>query len=170
MLKGIGFLLIILGSTGIGMSFAQDYCNRFQALQKIHKMVEYIADRIFVKKDPLSEAFLYAAKRMEGDYRKFLCAMYEDVEKKEGESLEHIWNKNSILLKDELIEQDLEEFCHAMEQTGFDNKEGQLRVLKDYLEAVSDKITFLKENKKEKCRLYEMVGIMSGILCILILW
>lgn len=169
-MKYLGFLLLLTGSTGLGMAFAEDYKERIFVLEQIGKMLTFISDRILTEKDTLPEAFFHTGGRFEGKWKQFLRDMYEETEKQTGAALEEIWREKSIILQDVMEERDFLCFQDAMKQTGFGTAEGQFRALKDYQIKVEETLKELTKQKKEKCKLYRTLGVMCGILIIVILW
>lgn len=169
-MKYIGFLLLLTGCSGLGMCFAEDYKERIQVLSKIHKMLCLISDRILTEKDSLPEAFFHTGGRFEGKWKQFLREMYEEMEKQSGKTLKEIWKEKSTILQDIIKERDFSAFQEAMKQTSFSTQAGQISAIKDYQMKVEEDLKELTEQKKEKCKLYQSLGIMSGILIVIILW
>lgn len=169
-MKYIGFLLLFTGCTGLGMSFAEDYKDRILVLEQIHRMLVFIADRILTEKDTLPEAFFHTGGRLDGKWKQFLREMYEETEKLEGKTIEEIWREKSVLLQDVMEERDFLLFKEAMKQTGFGTEAGQLGPLKDYQLRIEETIRELTGQKQEKCKLYQSLGLMCGLLIIVMLW
>ncbi len=169
-MKYIGFLLLLTGCTGLGMSFAEDYRERIRVLSQIDKMLCFLSDRILTEKDSLPEAFFHTSNRFEGTWKRFLKEMYEETENQNGKTLEEIWREKSSHLQNLMEERDYIFFQDAMKQTGFSTETGQLGAFKDYQARIREQLKELTEQKKEKCKLYQSLGIMCGILIIVILW
>lgn len=169
-MKYIGFLLLLTGCTGLGMSFAEDYRERIRVLSQIDKMLCFLSDRILTEKDSLPEAFFHTSKRFDGTWKQFLKEMYEETENQNGKTLVEIWREKSSNLQKVMEERDYILFQDAMKQTGFSTETGQLSALKDYQARIREQLKELTEQKKEKCKLYQSLGIMCGILIIVILW
>lgn len=169
-MKYIGFLLLLTGCTGLGMSLAEDYKERIWVLSQIDKMIGFLCDRILTEKDSLPEAFFHTVGRFDGTWKRFLKEMYEETEQQNGKRLEEIWKEKSSILQEVMAEKDFLPFQAAMKQTGFSTKAGQLGALQDYQVRIREQLKELTEQKKEKCKLYQSLGIMCGILIIVILW
>ena len=169
-MKYIGFLLMFIGSSGLGMAFAEDYKQRILVLEKIRKMLTFICDRIRTEKDTLPEAFFHTGGRFDGKWKQFLRELYEESEKQTGVPLEEIWQEKSQILRQYMADEDFLQFKGAMKQTGFGTVEGQFEALTDYKQKVEKNLKELMEQKKEKCKLYQTLGVMCGILMIVILW
>lgn len=169
-MKYIGFLLLLTGCTGLGMAFAEDYRERIRVLSQIDRMLCFIKDRILTEKDSLPEAFFHTGERFEGKWKQFLREMYEETEQQNGKTLEAIWKEKTSILQELMEERDFVLFQDAMKQTGFSTETGQLSALKDYQIRIQEQIEELTKQKKEKCKLYQSLGIMCGILIIVILW
>lgn len=169
-MRCVGFLLLFAGCSGLGFSFAEDYKRRILVLTQIQKMLVYIGERIITEKDTLPEAFFHTSNRFEGKWKQFFKEMYEETEKMAGITLEEIWQEKSSILKKEMEERDYLLFRDAMKQTGFGTERGQLLALKEYQCKIEETLKELTEQKKEKCKLYQSLGFMGGILMIVILW
>lgn len=169
-MKYIGFLLLLTGCTGLGMAFAEDYRDRIRVLSQIDRMLCFINDRILTEKDSLPEAFFHTGGRFEGKWKQFLREMHEETEQQNGKTLEEIWKEKTSILQELMEERDFILFQDAMKQTGFGTETGQLNALKDYQIRIQEQVEELTKQKNEKCKLYQSLGIMCGILIIVILW
>lgn len=169
-MKYVGFLLLFAGSSGLGMAFAEDYIQRIAVLEAIQNMLVFLCDRIKTENDTLPEAFFYTAQRLEGRWSQFLRGLYEEAQKQTGIALEVIWKEKSEILREDMQPEDFEQFQSAMKQTGFGTASGQFMALDDYRKKVEKTVCELEAEKKEKCKLYQTLGVMCGILMIVILW
>lgn len=168
-MKWIGFCLVLLGSAGVGFSLVGEYSLRIQTLSEIKTMIHYINDRVLYECVPLAEAFKRTAARMNSPFREFLEKVADQMEEFCGEDVSLIWKGNAELLKNWINKQDFKEFQQCMGQTGFMDVQGQSQALKVYEQSLELKLVRLMEQKEEKCKLYQTLGIMSGVfVCILL--
>lgn len=168
-MKWIGFLLVLAGTGGVGLSLAGEYTMRIQTLGRIRDMMHYINDLILYEYASLPEAFAKAAQRMEAPFSDFLMKVAVQLEEFSGEDVSFLWENNAQLFKNIMKKKDYAEFTKCMRQTGFSDAKGQSQALKAYEQRLELLLHRLTEEKEEKCRLYRTLGIMSGVfVCILL--
>ena len=169
-MKWIGFLLVIAGTGGIGFSLVGDYTMRIRMLEQIKTMLHYINDMIVYEKASLPEAFRKTAVRMEEPFGSFLQKVADQMDDFSGEELSFLWKSNATMVKSRMHKKDFLEFADCMQQTGFTDVKGQSCILKSYEQRIELLLCKLTEQKEEKCKLYQTLGIMSGVfVCILLL-
>lgn len=168
-MKWIGFLLVLAGTGGVGLSLAGEYNMRIQTLRRIRDMMHYINDLILYEYASLPEAFAKTSQRMEAPFSDFLAKVAVQLEEFSGEDVSFLWKNNAQMLKDIMKKKDFAEFTECMKQTGFSDAKGQSQALKAYEQRLELLLHRLTEEKEEKCRLYRTLGIMSGVfVCILL--
>ncbi len=168
-MKWIGFLLVLAGTGGVGLSLAGEYTMRIQTLRRIRDMMHYINDLILYEYASLPEAFARTAQRMDAPFSDFLAKVAVQLEEFSGEDVSFLWKNNAQMLKDIMKKKDFAEFTECMQQTGFSDAKGQSQALKAYEQRLELLLHRLTEEKEEKCRLYRTLGIMSGVfVCILL--
>ncbi len=169
-MKWIGFLLVLAGTGGIGLSLVGEYALRIRTLSQIRDMMHYINDLVLYEYASLPEAFARTAERMEAPFSDFLRKVAGQLEEFSGEDISFLWKNNAQMLKDTMNKKDYSEFSECMQQTGFSDAKGQSQALKAYEQRLELMLHRLSEQKEEKCRLYQTLGIMSGVfVCILLL-
>ena len=168
-MKWIGFLLILSGCTGIGLSYINEYTRRIDVLTNIRGMMHYIQEMITYEKLPLAEAIGRSGQRMEGIYQTFLTEVARQMELFSGEELLLIWQEQAQQLKKVIAKQDYQEFLHCMDQTGFATASSQGAAIRQYEAELTERINALVAQREEKCKLYRSLGILSGIfICVLL--
>lgn len=169
-MKWIGFLLVLAGAGGVGLSLVGEYTMRIRVLDQIKQMMHYINDLVLYECATLPEAFSRAANRMEEPFSDFLKKVAGQMEEFSGEDISFLWENNAQMLKDKMNKKDYREFRECMRQTGFLDAKGQSQAFKSYEQRLELLLHRLSEQKEEKCRLYQTLGIMSGVfVCILLL-
>nr|MBQ8253339.1 stage III sporulation protein AB [Lachnospiraceae bacterium] len=169
-MKWIGFLLVLAGTAGVGFSLVGEYTLRLRVLEQIKTMMHYINDLILYENACLPEAFRKTSVRMEEPFRGFLQKVAEQTEEFNGEDISFLWKNNGQMVRGHMNKKDYEEFLGCMQQTGFMDVKGQSQTIKAYEQHLELLIHKLSEQKEEKCKLYQTVGIMSGLfVCILLL-
>lgn len=102
-------------------------------------------------------------------------AAAEGICMQEGESLQEIWRREVMALKSDtgripLEQGDLEQLAHLGEHLGYLDVDMQERTLKLYLEQLDLTIDYLRQNQREKCRLYTSLGIMGGMFLVIVMF
>lgn len=168
-MKWIGFLFVLAGTGGIGLSLVGEYALRLRLLGQIRDMMHYINDLVLYEYASLPEAFAKAAERMEEPFSDFLKKVAGQLEEFSGEDVSFLWKSNAQMLRSLMNKKDYREFECCMQQTGFSDAKGQSQALKAYEQRLELTLHRLSEQKEEKCRLYQTLGIMSGVfVCILL--
>lgn len=170
MFKVIGGVCVIIASMGLGFTFCEDLGQRRKVLSNIRQMMQYLAKRIEVECDTLAEAFLHTSKRVEDPFGEFLMQVYHRMMKQEGISIKEIWEEEATELAKIVTPNDLKNLQACMGQTGFSQKEQQIRVMAEYISHLEEEIKELDQTRNEKCKVYKTLGIMTGILLVVILW
>lgn len=169
-MKWIGLFLVLVGSAGAGFAVSGEYTGRIKTLKQVCMMLRYIQDLIVTEYIPLPEAFSRCGERMDAPFSDFLFKVAGQMDEFCGEDVEMLWKNSAPLVKPVMHKKDYEMFLHCMKQTGFMDASGQGQALRAYEQSVERQLTCLTEQKVEKCRLYQTLGIMSGIfMCILLL-
>ena len=93
----------------------------------------------------------------------------------EGESLQEIWKRQVMNLNTDsgpipLEQEDLEQLAHLGEHLGYLDVDMQERTLKLYLEQLDLTIDYLRQNQREKCRLYTSLGIMGRMFLVIVMF
>lgn len=168
-MKWVGFLLVLAGTGGIGFSLVGEYTMRIRMLGQIRDMMHYINDLVVCEYASLPEAFHRTADRVEAPLSVFLKKVAEQMDAFSGEEVSFLWKNSAAMLKESMNKKDYKEFLECMQQTGFSDAGGQSRALKAYEQRLELQLHRLSEQKEEKCKLYQTIGIMSGVfVCILL--
>jgi len=169
-MRWFGFLLVMLGAGGIGFSLVGEYVQRINNLEQIRNMMHYINDAIVYEHATLPEAFRKTALRMNDSFGEFLMKTAKQTEEFSGEDVAFLWKTNASKWKGSMNKNDFREFENCMNQTGFSDAKSQSEALKSYEQRLELTLHKLTQQKEEKCKLYQTVGIMAGLfICILLL-
>ena len=138
------------------------------------------ADDIFLKRRDYiqpgaAEALERVGKREPGPLGGLFEAAAEGIYMQEGESLQEIWKRQVMNLNTDsgpipLEQEDLEQLAHLGEHLGYLDVDMQERTLKLYLEQLDLTIDYLRQNQREKCRLYTSLGIMGGMFLVIVMF
>lgn len=164
MLKGIGIVFILLGSTGLGLATAQDLEKRIMELQKLQQLMMLLHGKIRYMHQPLPEAFLHLGGSAPKPFGDFFLRTARDLQQRNGQSAEQIWKKNlnACLGGLHLSRQEMKELQELGGMLGCLDVEMQLNALNYYLEQLRQSVQRASETCKSRRRLYQYLGVLGG--------
>ena len=120
----------------------------------------------------LSEAFETIGKRMDGVFGEWLACLAALVEKKNGRSMAELFRDSvdeKLRKKVNLKKEDLEKLCQFGENLGYLDKEMQLSTMDYYMEQIDADKEELGRHLGEQKKLYQCLGVISGLFFVLLL-
>lgn len=174
-LKWIGSLLVLFAAGGFGIWSAGQWRERLRLLEMLRQMIYFLKGEITYSHAPLAEGLERVGKRESSPLGRLFTAAAEGICRQEGESLQEIWRRevevlSSPALRLPLTPEDIKQLTGLGEHLGYLDVDMQERTLKLYLEQLDLSIGYLRENQKEKCRLYTSLGIMGGMFLVIIMY
>lgn len=171
MLKIAGSILIIMATTGIGLTSGRDLKIRLDNLRYIKKLMLMLRGEIKYLKAPLGEAFLNVGKRAKEPFDSFFNKIALEIDSLECDSFYKIWCKyiDEELVKIRLNKRDCLTLKRVGEHLGYMDKEMQLGMIDLYVEQLDEEIKISKESMDEKIRVYNCLGVTVGIFAVLII-
>ena len=174
MLKLAGALLILISAAGLGFRMAARWRQRVRELEQLRQMVYFLKGEIVYSRAPLAEALEQAGKRSGGELGRFFEKAAEGIRQNAGESLYEIWSGAMEALENgkretALSAEDLVQLKGLGRNLGYLDVDMQERLLLLYLEQLDLTIAGLREQQREKCRLYASMGVMGGIFLVIVL-
>ena len=174
-MKWIGSMLVLFSAGGFGIWSAMQWRERLRLLEKLRQMIYFLKGEITYSHAPLAEALERVGKREAGPLGQLFTAAAEGICRQEGESLQEIWRRQVMDLNTDggripLVQEDLEQLAHLGEHLGYLDVDMQERTLKLYLEQLDLTIDYLRQNQREKCRLYTSLGIMGGMFLVIVMF
>ncbi len=171
LMKIAGCLLIISGSTGLGVWMSQWYQKRLENLEQLRQMIILLKGQILYANAPLEEAFDTIGRRTDGFLSELFLKVSERIQMQEGESFNSLWKEEvGQSAPEAAFSRKDRQFLSAMgEHLGFLDRDMQERNLKLYLEQLDLDIDKLREQKQERGRLYISLGVMGGLFLSIIL-
>lgn len=168
MLKGIGILCILFGSTGLGFVMAGEMEMRVGELQELRQQMMLLRGEIRYMHQPLPEAFSHLARGAPQPFRDFFQETAEDIHQRNGQTAEQIWKKNRKLHLSglHLSRQEQKEFEELGNMLGYLDVEMQLNALDYYLERLRQSAAKASEAWNSRRRLYQYLGILSGLMLV----
>lgn len=169
-LKLCGIILIIASTTGIGFSVGNNMRLRLEELKELKKILGMLRGEIRYTGTPLYEAFGIIGKRTKGAYSDFFMQTAKELEELSGKSLRFIWNglreKNK---ESHLSDKDWERLMQFGDNLGYLDKEMQLGTIELYLEQIETELAEGYANYSKNSRLYQALGICSGLFLTIML-
>lgn len=170
MLKGLGSLLVMAGSLGIGWWYSICYIRRYHTLFMFKKAMIMIQGEIGYGKTPLPVTIEEVAERTEGICQTFFKELAARV--KEGEcSMETMWSDVAeYTISDREMKKEDKEVLKALGNTmGYLDTETQIQALRMYIKRLDISIQEMEKEKQNKTKLYPVLGtVMGALLCVVL--
>lgn len=169
MLKGIGILLILLGSTGLGAVKAGELEKRMEELQTLQQLMLLLRSEIRYMHRPLPEAFLCMGRDAPEPFGDFFRRTAAALQKRDGQTAGRIWRENlrTLLPCLHLERQEVRELRELGSMLGYLDVEMQLNVLDYYLERLKNSTEQAWETAKSRKKVYRYLGILGGAALVL---
>lgn len=171
-MKWVGACLVTLGCTGLGQHMAREWRLRLRCLEQLRQMIYLLKGEILYGHTALGEALRRIGEhcqRAEGEngltaVPLFFLSVAGRIEQQEGECFAQIWQEELGKIGDvPLKESDLSGLKTLGDHLGYLDLEMQERNLLLYLEQLDGQILYLKQNVKERTKLYTSLGVMGGL-------
>ncbi len=164
MLKALGILCILAGSTGIGFLYAQELELRMAELQQIQQLLLLLRGEIRYMHQPLPEAFWHLSGKAPVPFADFLTKTAKELQERNGQTAEEIWKRNlksclPALHIDRQEQKDLEKLGSML---GYLDVDMQVNALDYYLEQLKQSSLRAQEMSKSHKKLYQYMGILVG--------
>ncbi len=172
MLKLLGMLCILSGSTGIGLRLAGELDLRIQELLEIQKIMLLLKGEIRYMHQSLPEAFLHLSAAAPPPFCEFFRHTAEALEKRQGHTAEEIWKKNigQDLKGLHISAQERSEFEKLGSMLGYLDVEMQVDTLNYYLEQLKLSAAGASETAKSRRRLYQYMGVLGGAALVILIF
>lgn len=165
MYKLIGSLLILVASSGIGISKAQELKKHLEELEEVKKIFYLLRGELQYTHAPFAEVFEKIAQKTAGIYQVWLAHLAMRLREKRTGSFWEIWCDS--------IEQDLQESrMKSEEKNDLQNVGRNLEYIESidlYIEQLEYRITHTREVYQTKTKLCRNMGIMGGIFLVILL-
>lgn len=169
--KIAGAILVVAASSGLGFSLSNRLKARLNTLEQLKRMIFLLKGEILYANAPLEEAF----ERVGGKTGGFLGDMFVAVSKRiadqRGEPFFTMWKEEILKMGKEspLSDKDRQELSSFGEHLGYLDSQMQERTILLYLEQLDLSISYLRDNQKEKSRLYTSLGVMGGLFLVIVM-
>lgn len=171
MLKYLGILCILTGSTGIGFRMAKELELRIAELQQLQQLMICLRGEIRYMHQALPDAFLHLSASAVKPFSNFFLQVAQDLQRRNGFSAKRIWQKHLAVCMEELHlnTQEIEQLEKLGTMLGYLDVEMQINALDYYLEQLKQSLQFAMEASKSKKKLYRYMGVLSGAALIILI-
>lgn len=171
MLKIIGTVLVIFACAALGYGKSAGISARLFLLREIEKMLLLLMGEITYRKETLPEAMLCVSGKVQEPLHVFLRETAKMAQKYQGERFAGIFRENAekYLKNSDLTQKDFEEFVQLGEYLGYLDADMQKNTSQWYLQQLKTEIEALAGEIPAKKKLYQSLGILSGIFLAILL-
>lgn len=172
MLKGVAAVLVISGTSGVGISFYQEQKNRLYHLKYMKYIMVLIQNEIAYRRASFPEICQSIVNRMEKPYVAFFTVINKELSAKDGKTFGEIWRNAGKQLEEikSISKAEREQFLSFPTENGYQDGEMQIREMESKICEWETSIQRLEKKIENNSKLYLYVGIMSGLLCTILFW
>ena len=163
--KIIGVMLIVSACTAFGVEKGRELSIHRKELEELHRIFTYIQTELEYMRTPIGELFMKIKNKVDAAYQEWLEFLAENAQNAHSRSFIEIWIssidihfKQSFLTKSQLEE---------LKQIGKNLSKPE--AISIYLTQLENDIQNTREEEKEKKKLYQSMGILTGIFLVLVL-
>lgn len=170
MYKIPGFLLIMLGCSGLGIWYSSQFLLQVHNLQKLCHILELLMGQVRYGRCTLPECCKQLAERLDEPYHDTFQKIYEESNNNEGEYFNRICERvlKEGLSKMVISKEHKELFISCFAKCGFEDNTMQIRNVEMIKEELEKALQDLSEKNSSRCRLAVSLGTMSGLLLIIL--
>lgn len=171
MLKMIGIVLTVIGCTGMGFAYKQQFEERLWHLRQMKLIFSLISGTIRYGKATLPESCRQAAQKAEAPYGAALQNIYQIMKENKGLPFSMVWKQEmGRLTKDIPVgEKEKELFLKFGAGNGYMDNEMQQQAIARYTEELELYIKETEKNIREKSKVAVCLGIMGGMFLTIVL-
>ena len=170
-IKLMGSLFLLGSASAIGFLKAEDLKVRVRKLLELKRMIGFLQGELRFHKVTLSEAFEQVSGRMEEPFDGFLKELAEKLENKDQRNLMELWQEAvEKLLKNEGFQKEDKYLLDLLGKgLGYLDLRMQTENLQLALIQAEEAVIAAKETQKVKGRLYQTMGMTTGVFLILLI-
>lgn len=156
--------MCILSTSLFGFLMGREKTSRLEQLRLLKKMFYQLRGEIQYGYTPLPEAMGHLGGRSQTVFSDFFLSMEQKMQRFEGHSFYVIWKQEieQKLTKTSLNGSDKQKLCALGENLGYLDQEMQLKNIDLFLQNLEEEIMQESNSIKEKIRLYQLLGVLSG--------
>lgn len=170
-LKVAGSVLIILATTLTGYGLGLEQQRLLEEQRYLRQIVFLIRGEIRYAKTPLAEVFGHVGHRIKEPYQSWFLSLEKELRGRSGSTFQELWEQTmkAHLVCPPLKQEDLEQLCALGQSLGYLDTQMQLHTLDLYLERLELAAEHTKDGLTARKRLYNYLGVMSGIFIAVVL-
>lgn len=171
MLKIIGSVCVLFGCSALGFYFVSQMKKRLQELSFLRKLLFLMEGEIRHGLKSLPEIMIAMKQKCSGEWALFFQIVGRRMLEERNEPLAVIWKNVMLeaLQVTSLSREQKKEWEELGNNLGYLDREMQLVLLQISQEHFGDFIEEERERYKKHARLYQTLGVMSGIFLVVIL-
>lgn len=171
MLKFAGAALVLIATTGFGITFASDLQRRIAQLRYLKKIMLMLRGEIKYAKAPLPEAFRSIGRRVKPPFSDFLKVVAEELSGLQGKTFQEVWESAvaGCLEETRLTKGDKSCLIKLGENFGYLDEDMQLGTIDLYLEQLELEIGQAEQSVESKSRVYHCLGVLGGLFAVILI-
>lgn len=171
LLKMLGSVFVIASTSLFGYLMGRERINRLTQLKTLKKILVQLRGEIQYGYTPLPEAMRNLGERSETIFSSFFFSVEKQLKNYEGNTFFSIWKKEieEELKHTALNRQDKVKLISLGENLGYLDQDMQIKNIDLYLEGLEEEILVESSSQKEKIRLYQLLGVLSGVFVTIVM-
>lgn len=171
MIRVLGFSLIGISCSGLGVWYARNLRQRLHHLHAMNRILELLISLLQYGKSTLPECCCQLAAQVEEPYSGAFARIWQELSENRGSCFAEVYESimGEALQVTALQEQDRQLFLQCMLDQGGSDGEAGVRLIRRQQELLQERITRLETENREKSRMAVGLGTLGGLLIIIIL-
>lgn len=171
MIRLLGFSLIGVSCSGLGIWYAWNLRQRLYHLHVMNRILELLVSLLQYGKSTLPECCCQLAAQVEEPYSSAFARVWQELSDNRGSCFAEVYGRimGKTLQELALKEQDRQLFMQCMLDQGGSDGEAGVRLIRRQQELLQERITRLEAENREKSRMAVGLGALGGLLLIIIL-
>jgi stage III sporulation protein AB len=171
MVRLVGFSMIGLSCSGLGLWYAWNLRQRLYHLHAMNRIIELLVSLLQYGKSTLPECCCQLAGQVEEPYRQAFTRVYREMAEGRGHSFTEVYERvmGEALRELPLKEQDRQLFLQCVLEQGSGDGQARVRLIRRQQELLRERIARLEAESREKGRMAVGLGTLGGLLLIIIL-
>lgn len=170
-LKIIGAVIIVLSSTLIGFFYSRKEEYRINDLNEMKRAFTILISEIEYASNSLPESMINISNKTENPISKILIDFAENLNKKDGQTIQQLWTEAVIKNKNDtyFIDEDLENIKSFGSTLGYLDRNMQINNINIMIDYINKKTDTLSEISIKNKKMYRSLGILGGMIIAIIL-
>ena len=168
--KIIGYLLILAGSSGMGLWYSMRMQQKVWHLEEMIRILDMVVSEIDYGRSTLPECYAWIREKTQPPYQNIFQKIWESTETESGQ---HFGRVSERIMKQELqnipMGEEKDIFIRCFYDIGYADEWLQRRNIERGRDKLRESLDKEEEDLKKRSKLAVSLGTMSGILLVLIL-